>query len=295
MRVLFLHRNTGRDIVAYAETLAEALDEHGVEAVVDDASEYMPAATVGSINKKVTKELKVAAKGFDLVHAFGYRAAWACGEAFYIKRPWVYTAFDMPRTTHVQLIDRLNMARRGICVSGRIQDALGDADALHLEVQAPCAPPLLLEAKTQGSVILAIDDDEYAEQASLTIEHAGFSPHRLPGEPSPRALQDALVDALLLVVRRWRAGFSIAAAQAMRAGIPVMLDRGAGLGDMGVDGHSAFLFSEPEGLVERLNHALEAEISRESVANAGRVRAVERFDPADCARRHARLYKDLFS
>ena len=124
-------------MATYSELLRHGLEEEGIDVVIDDTG-WIPNETGWKVDRKVSKQLQEASRGFDLIHAFGYRAAWACSEAFYLKRPWVYTAYDMPKTLVSQLIDRLNAARTGIVPTRKVKQKLEEADTLNLEVVMPC-------------------------------------------------------------------------------------------------------------------------------------------------------------
>lgn len=123
-----------------AQAWQAALATHGVTLDLLDVSEWMPEETGRKVDKAVSKQLKERAKGYDLVHALSYRVAWACAEAFYIRSPWVYTAYDVPATLHSEFIDRLNAARAGICSSRVVRKSLDSADALNLTVLTPGLP-----------------------------------------------------------------------------------------------------------------------------------------------------------
>lgn len=137
MKVLLLHRQPFGGLANYVTSLAGGLAKHDVKATVLDATRLIPNETGAKPDKTVSAWLKDTASGFDLVHAFGYRPAWACAEAFGYDEAWVYTAFDMPKTTHSMLIDRLNRSQAGICASNAILRELDKALALDLSVVYP--------------------------------------------------------------------------------------------------------------------------------------------------------------
>lgn len=136
MRVLLLRRQTTGLMAEYAEQLASLLPRHGAYAVVDDG-EWIPNDTGPKTDREVTARLKNRAEDFDVIHAFGYRAAWACAEAFGRQKPWVYTTYDPPTTIHPQLIQRLNKAKAGIASSDHIRYRLADAGAKNLQTIFP--------------------------------------------------------------------------------------------------------------------------------------------------------------
>lgn len=140
MRVLLVHRDPNGDYGLYANSLADSLIEAGIDAVVDDSTEYVPQQTGWRHDRKASKWLKDAVRGFDLLHCLGYRMAWAAAEALYVGFPWVYSALDSPKTTNPLLIDRLNAAKRGLCATATIKNQLDLADALHLKTLWPSVP-----------------------------------------------------------------------------------------------------------------------------------------------------------
>jgi glycosyltransferase involved in cell wall biosynthesis len=329
IRVLFLIRQPSPDLAIHVQTLAEALGDSDVEAVVDDVSGWMPSKTGWMTDRKVSRDLKRAAQGFDMVHAFGYRTAWACSEAFYVRFPWVYTAFDMPKTRHPHLIDRLNAARRGLCSSRAVRDSLREAEAMNLEVLSPCVPdtPVLdrkeslkegLGVPVDDSLIFWSGGVEPKDGLDILLRAA---PEILPFVPSARFViapwdqltpdQEAMVKAApdrirviqepglwlrasdLAVVCRQGAGFSMIAAQAMMEGVPVLLRRDAGLAEMAGDGDSGFFYDEDSELGTKLRLLLESPMTLEAVGRGGQVRAQDRYDASTAARVLARTYREI--
>lgn len=140
MRVLVLYRSDAGESGQWAEALAQGLAESGISAAAEDAVDWMPMAT-GRVDRDVSRRLDRLAKGMDHVHAVGYRAAWACAEAFRMRRPWSVTAYDRPRTTHDALVDRLAFARFVAVPSRAVRR---DLDAAHVTglVRIPPARPV---------------------------------------------------------------------------------------------------------------------------------------------------------
>lgn len=137
MTVLFLRRQSLGGIATHSESLAAALGVHGITVSIEDATAWIPNETGPKVDKKVSERLRKVAGPYDLVHAFGYRAAWACSHAFSHKEAWVYTAYDLPKTTHRLLISALNDAQAGIVSSHAVFRALDEAIALDLNVIPP--------------------------------------------------------------------------------------------------------------------------------------------------------------
>ena len=324
MRVLFLRRQRTGGLAALTNAYAEALDEFDVEAVIDDAESWIPNETGWSVDRQVSKAVKRAAQGFNMVHAFGYRAAWACSEAFYVRQPWIYTAYDQPKTTNGQLIDRLNAARRGVASSRAVLTELSEADTLGLEVISPgvrALPPagdLLTERRRLGIpeeafVVLACGRavaergfDQLAEAIPAIREsregvhfifglqgEVGFETHGAQMIGTQPSLHPWISAADLVVVPSRRQGFSMLAAEAMSLGRPVLMRRAGGLSEMAVDGLSAFYFEENDNLAEKILRIADAPLARESMGNAAKIRAEERFDIRESARRLKNLYEDL--
>ncbi|MBI5708415.1 MAG: glycosyltransferase family 4 protein [Armatimonadetes bacterium] len=137
MKVALLHRQPFGGIATYVSLLAAELAKHDIQATIIEASIRIPAETGLRVDKGVSAWLKEAVGEADLVHAFGYRPAWACGEAFGFDEAWVYTAFDIPKTTHPQLIDRLNRSQCGTCASNAIWRSLDNSFAMDLSIVYP--------------------------------------------------------------------------------------------------------------------------------------------------------------
>ncbi len=137
MRVLLLKRQSLGGINTHVGDLAAALADRDCEVVVLDASDWIPNETGPRHDREVSKRLYQEAEGFDRVHAFGYRCAWACSACFGDKRPWVYTAYDMPKTKHPLLVARLNEAGAGLGVSRAVTRALDDMLVMRVETVPP--------------------------------------------------------------------------------------------------------------------------------------------------------------
>lgn len=326
MRVLFLRRQRVGGIATYTELLRHGLEKEGVDVVIDDADEWIPNETGFSVDKKVSKLVQEAAKGFDLIHAFGYRAAWACSEAFYLKRPWVYTAYDMPKTTASQLIDRLNPARVGLVPSKAVKDALEDGDAVNVEIVRPCVwipddLPTVEEARRglgldvdspvilgmgpfgadRGFKVLADTAEQMKHEApnvsvAFVGENLGFSvPAGVTHVERDYDRWRWMMAAEIVVVPYTRAGFSMVAAEAMAMGKPVVLRDAGGLSEMGVQNVSIELFENDDELLFVLLELLNSPIHRESLGDAARIRANERFGIERCSKEHFGFYRDLLS
>lgn len=332
LRVLFLRRQKMGGLATLSRLAAEGLEEFGIEAVIDDAEDWIPDKTGWMVDRKVTPLVKRAAQGFDLVHAWGYRASWACSEALYVRSPWIYSAYDMPSTTQAQLIDRLNAARRGLCSSRSLYDVLHAADAMSLEIVSPACDVLdePLEQEVERQRLELPEDDFLIVAAGRSVPNRGFealaeamsgvlathpearltliitgpvseslrtavrsAPDRIQILPPQPSLAPWLAAANLTVVPSRRQSFSMAGAEAMSLGKPTLLRRTPGLDEMAVDGHSAFYFDSDEELADRICQIIESPISREAMKHSARSRTIDRFSKQELARRLAQIYRDV--
>ncbi len=330
-RVLFLTRQKRGDMIAYAESLAESLENHGVEVVIDECSAWIPDKTGWAADRQVSKKLNRAIQGFDVVHAWGMRSAWACSEALYVRFPWVYSAYDLPKTKHPQLVDRLNAARRGICSSRAVMKELKSADVLSLEVQLPClgldlepegkgpararldlpseAPIFLCRpAEVEGNgieallhafeSIRAVDSEAVLLIAPAAEPPASWGLDHAEGVrvvPVGERLDGWVAASDAVVVPDRNVGFSRFAATSMRLGRPVLMRRDGGLSEMAVDGHSGFFFEGDDTLADKLGEVLESPTVADAVGRSARIRALDRYDPDEAGRRMAELYRDLLA
>ncbi len=329
MRVLVLRRQRSGSTRALTDALPAALDAEGIEVVVDDADNWIPDKTGFRTDREVSKTLKRAAQGFDLVHAWGYRTAWACSEALYLRFPWVYTAYDSPKTTHSELVDRLNAARRGLCSSHYVKQKLDEADTLNLDVivpgvPVPADPSETFIDKTEArsklglrddaviiaavgrfvpergfdALVSAFDNVRYAvPKARLFI--SGSGPHPPPIHQEGIEVRGPLSSvwpllraADLVVVPSRRCGFSLVGAESMTAGAPVLFRNVGGMPDMAEAEVNAFFFNNDDDLSSRIIQVLELEMTRETVAKAGQMRAESRFKFVRYARQLAEVYRD---
>ncbi len=321
LRVLMLLRQERGGMMTYAENLRYGLRHRGIEAVIDEASSWIPKETGWMVDRKASRAVKDAVRGFDLVHAFGYRCAWACAEALYIRFPWVYTAYDTPKVTKAPVIDRLNAARLGLCSGRAVLQTLVEAQALNLTVVTPClgdspssdapmppdftvllagrntkdrgwAPALtalqsLMQERQEVRLIAAPFEGEPPELGGL---EARF-PDRIEVHRGRADVGQLIGQSSLVLVPSTRAGFSMLAAEAMAHSRPVLMRRLEGFTEMIVDGQSGFFFDTDAELGERISQVMDAPMARESVAQAGRIRAEDRFDLEEGVRSVVEAYK----
>jgi glycosyltransferase involved in cell wall biosynthesis len=326
MRVLMIRRRRRGGISSHAASLARSLANHGVAAELIDGDDWIPDATGPRYDKSVSRELLRRADRFDLVHAFGYRAAWACAEAFRSKRPWVYTAYDLPKTTHPALVDRLDRARAGLCASAAVKAALSDALVTRVEAVTPgidleaFAPPPA-EPDPDRPLVLAAgswfeDRALVALVRAMPLVWARVPAARLlivgegPERPTLEAAAAATPRPDLVSLRDWtddmpslwrqaslavfparRAGFSMGLAEAMACGRAVVARRAGGLPAMVEHRHSGVLFDSDEEMAGEIASLLQGAIRREAMGCLGRVRAEERYGLEGCAARVAAIYR----
>lgn len=229
MRILIAHRDPESDYARHAAVLADLLNAQGLDAVVDDASPHVPKETGWRFDRKASKWLKDAVKGFDILHCMGYRMAWAASEALYVGFPWLYSALEAPNTTNPLLIDRLNAARRGICATPTIKNTLDQAETLHLSTHwPPTHPP---------------DESDNALQPGLTLDLSRVAPAELDDwEPIATEYSVSKVHALLLCGNR---AYSYRAAEAMAGGTVVIARSGTGIEDLVEHERSGILINTP--------------------------------------------------
>lgn len=137
MKLLFLIRQTSGGLARHCQDLADSLRAMDVQVEVCEASDWIPDATGKSIDRMTSETLRAKASNSDIVHAFGYRVAWACAEAFGSKEAWVYSAYDLPKTTHPELIDRLERAQFGVASCEAVRRSLRESLLDDVRVVTP--------------------------------------------------------------------------------------------------------------------------------------------------------------
>lgn len=278
MRVLGVCRHFFGEHLWLARSVIAPLAARGVEFVLDDASGWIPDQTGRKVDKSVSARIREAARGFDLVHAWGYRTAWACSAAFGITFPWIYTAHELSKTTHPALIEKLACARLGLCSARAIRQQLALAETPHATLMVP-GVEIPRETRARG------------EEVVFWGEHPrGLSPEILEAD-----LDEWLDRAKLCVVVGARHGASLVAMKAMARGVPVLLQKAGGLEDMGLAGREALFFEDPERLDEILPSILEDEARLASLGEQGRLRAEQEYDLEDFADRLADAYEEVLS
>lgn len=162
MRALILTQQAFGSYRTFSETLRKDLPKHGVEAETCDASLWMPNQT-GQVDRAVTKKLRDIAADYDIVHAMGFRAAWACAEAFGDREAWIFSAHDLPRSSLPELVSRLSCAFTCLCASDEVRSSLKDIGLSSLRVLPPSPDmrPRSTASKQSARQLLNFGDDPW--------------------------------------------------------------------------------------------------------------------------------------
>lgn len=297
MKVLLFRRKSWGELGEYTEALSETLSSEGVEARIEDAEDWLPQETGKPHDKAATKTLRERATGFDLVHAFGSRCAWACAEALGEKKPWGWTAYEMPATDHKELLKRLRMARFGFCASHAVKRKLGDVVAKvrypgipkrDLRGQDLCAAKVAIGLDAEAPLVLTRRGgaaiEEAADRVRRRLPQASFM--QALGEetgellPLRGSLDEALAAADLWVEDRPDLGFSLPTVKALMMGVPVILRDSGCLSELVIERTSGAIFREDYALADVIASHLQMPEHLRSMGYAGRVRALEQFDLA---------------
>ncbi|MBL8067630.1 MAG: hypothetical protein JNM28_04210 [Armatimonadetes bacterium] len=322
LRALFLTRQKFGGAASLARSLVPGLESNGIEAVIDVADDWIPEKTGWAVDRKVSRQVRDAGKGFDFILAWGYRCAWACSEAFYLKKPWGYVAYDTPKTTHDQLIGRLGAARIGICCSRAGKRILDDADAVNLEVIVPgVAVPAGLPSKEVARDMLGVDQnarlvvgvgravtdsaidvfDEISGQLAEEVPRLAARFQILGGnrklataEPVDPGFDTwTLIQAADLVFcPDRRSGFKMAAAMGMALGKSVVLRELSSLREIGVPEISLEFFDGDDDAYYRIIDLLATPQSMEAIGNAARARAEDYLSLERCVGQFAHAIKE---
>lgn len=337
MRVLYLLRQSIGGMATHARDLQTALAARDIAVDVVDATDWIPNETGPKFDKTISKKLREVGGPYDLIHAFGYRAAWACSEAFSHKEAWIYTAYDLPKTTHRVLISHLNDSQTGLCASRAIFRALDDAIAIDLTTLSPGVRPvpdrvptkdearramgLPLEAKVVGGLGRLVPERGFkalieamgivwANHPDAYLVIAGEGPERPFLEAAVGTLHRpeqiklvgnvddafAFLAALdFMVVPSLRAGFSMAALEAMSLGIPTTVRATGGLIELIEPDITGFIFRQDLELGSHISEILDLPLTLETVGNAGRIRATETFGLEPCVDGVVEIYRNIVS
>jgi|GEM_PF-4959964 len=306
----------------FAASLVPGLEAAGIEVVTDVADDWIPEKTGWQVDRKVSRAVRDAGKGFDFVLAWGYRAAWACSEAFYVKKPWGYVAYDTPKTTHDQLIGRLAAARTGVCCSRATKRILDDADGVNLEVivpgvRVPAGLPskevsreqlgLAADARVIVGAGRPVNDtaiDVFEDMLEMVIAEVPRTVGMFQIVGGSRKLThaksvDAGVDPWVLVQAAdvvlcpdRRAGFKMTAAMGMALGKAVMCRELPSLREMGVPDVSMEFFNDEGDAYYQILDLLGGPVYMESLGMAARARAEDYLGLDRCVENFARMIRD---
>ncbi|MCB0824841.1 MAG: glycosyltransferase family 4 protein [Armatimonadetes bacterium] len=297
----------------FAESLIAPLGELDIDVAIDEV-DWIPNETGWSVDRKVSKRLKESIRGFDLVHAWGMRTAWACGEAFYLRFPWVYTAFDMPKTSNNQLVDRLNSARTGICCCSAARQFLDGAYTSHLKTIYPGLPPYLRFDRETAREQLGFGPEEFLV-LSLSSDHmddvvheitnqradvsfAIFSDEETPGADKIESREQLplwIAASDLVIQSKPGLGIDLDCLLAMSSGVPVMAKDVGGLSEMGVANVSLEVYEDENDLTRHLLELIDAPVHREALGLAGRAKVEDRFNIQECAEKYAAVYRSVLN
>lgn len=309
MRILFLRRDPSPELRRWSDELATAVSRLGYQARIVDADDWMPRETDPALNKETTKNLKDLADGFDIVHAFGFRTSWACSELFGDREVWLYTAYDLPKTTNSKLIDRLNMAQTGLCSSRAVMNVLEDAGAVNLEIFHPGVNPDLETLRERSDVreelgvpegvfLVGTEDVDILESVrdrDMAMVIYGWErdetwPPNAMGVRS-RTRPREIIGACDLWLSAGRGlGFSLPALDAMAMSVPVLARHEGGLIDIVSEDVTGQFFFDNEFLPDTLSVLADMDITREAYGLAARVRLQEMFSIQRCAQRLGDIY-----
>lgn len=300
MRIAFAFREASAGIQEYAKLLAGGLRGDGCSIELIDFADSVPAETDPKVTKGTTQSLIKSLGDFDLVHSFGYRMSWALADAFGDKRPWVYTAYDLPLTSHAFLIERLNKARAGYCCSEYTKKRLGWYGCEFLKLTrlglGGASTPLSREDACQAlgldpeqsHIIFFADRPEDVPDTERILARVSDANVVVAGDQDRSAL---LASASLVVFPTEGKGASMALLHAMRAEAPVMVPEDSGLAEYVDDRSTGLWFDSPEVLPDMIASALQMPIRAESMAQAAKIRVQESeniLDAVDLLGRHYR-------
>lgn len=321
MRVLLLKRQPVGAANSDASLLSLHLPKIGIDAHVVEASEWMPAETGLKVDRAVSRRLREVARDFDVVHAFGYRCSWACGEALGGDVPWIANLLDPPKTGHPELLSRLDKAviraAAGDEVLRKLVEAgLRDCEMLRIGVDVA---PISVGSKAAARSLLGWDgspivlglgrleefdgvveamEDVWRTRPDVRLFLIGEGDSGAPEQNNnitvkkgtTRALETILA-ADLVVVPSHRAGFSRNLAEAQFLGTPVLAKDQPAFREQVTEGVTGFLFQDDDDLPSRLADCLESNLSREAVSLGGRSFAMEHYRPERFAGDAADLYR----
>lgn len=310
VRVLILRRQRFGGIATLTRDLERSLWDRNIDLVVDDADDWIPDKTGWMVDRDVSRKVRDAARGFDVVHAWAYRAAWACSEALTGKMRWMYTAYDLPRTTQPAFTERISTAYAGLASSEAVRFALEEAQVTRVRTVVPgILVPTDLPTPEEARASLGLDpettlivgagrfgaDSGLDALAAAGAELAEMNPDFLTVIAGAGAGHEGLaragvrVETVIALPWVWlqaahvvvvpvrRAGFSLTLAAAMALGKPVVARSLPALRELAIPDVSAEFFQDDAELGDALGSVLGADLYRETLGSAARIRAEERL------------------
>lgn len=311
MKVLFLLRDPAPGLRRAAEELAEGLRDEGTIVETYFAEQWMPKQTGPKVDKIISPRLAELVKPYDLVHAWGYRTAWACGEALKTNKKWVFTAYQPPKTTHPDLIDRLSTCRYALCCSKMVGAKLLRAGVDGCKTIFPGVNlvdhPVDREAareqmgwdpeRSYVGIFDGPDVDHAMIDAAFERTKSRVGDAELvyfsENEPHPRETLFGAVD--LLLFPQANKGFSMTLLDAMNHGTACIVHEFSGLSEVIEDRYSGLVYEDPEALGDVLASALQMSLRTDGMREQARERIRVEFARELYIQRVLRLYDKVMA
>ncbi len=301
MKLLFLTRSLDPALQRLVEWVVEGLRAGGDEVDLLDAAPWIPMATDKGSDRETTRELQRRAKGYDLVHAWNWRCAWACGSALR-NEPWVYSALTRPKTTHPELLDRLCRARMGFCANSVIHkdlDAAFCTPIRHVPLGVPDLPEISRE-QARETLGIPLEDpvvmaEPEAEDLDWVRDAVTSCRDRVPAirlslGPENRSTRIAAANIVLVADRR--SGTSALALEAMaRGAVPLVRDSN-GLEELIDERVNGYRFIEDHEMADTLAAAFQLPLKLESMAGSARAKAADELSLDRTLERYRKVYLD---
>ncbi len=320
MRILLLRRDPSEELRRWSDDLVTQLGAGGITAYAYESDLWLPKETHPMLNKETSKRLREIGKDYDLVHALGYRAAWACAEAFGDVETWCYSVYDFPKTRNSKLIERLNMAQFGTCVCRAVRNDLDGAGTNNLQLVYPSVkvdPNESMRNRQDVRNSLGISLDSFLvgirgedDRLDLVIESARTLPdrihflvlgsegeddwpgtvHAVHGVARPRELMQACD---LWACCRENAALPLDILEAMALGVPTLGRAKGGIVDLIAEDLTGSLFYDDETFAGKVTMIEEMALTRAAYGQAAQVRFQEMFTLDRCTAKFVDLYKSL--
>jgi len=305
MKILFLLRDPAHGLNWAAEILAEGLRNEGNQVDMMYAEPWMPKQTGPKVDKVVSPKVVELVKPYQLVHAWGYRAAWACGEALKTNKKWVFTAYEPPKTTDPELIDRLSTCRYALCSSKMVGTKLLRAgvdgcktvhpglnhDVEPLIDQEEAKKLLGLDPDKQYIGVFDLPNVDWDELETAMKRTTARVPEaellKITDDMKPEVAYAAVEQ---LVFPQRKKGFSMRLLDAMRHGVACVVYEFSGLGEVIEDRYSGLTFEDPESLGDLLATGLQMPLRTEGIREQAKERIRIEFTPDIYTQRVLRLY-----